>query len=246
MQQTATLMSVGVQSCSNADGPDVAKQVLRLLFERLEAICCMRHFMTQRGAIAARARQLQTAMAAAPAAAAGQQLPATAASRHRASHPASLVGGASSSGKQQAISPEESLSSGHDTGTMVRLPLADAASQQPSVASNGGGGRGAGGGGGGGGGAVGLFLPPEAVHAERFLLATVQGALRMTESMHQTVMRLQQFLESSEVQASRHAKQAALHVSAVGLDAGMYNTFHLTAHARAAQSSILKLATGAG
>jgi hypothetical protein len=64
---------------------------------------------------------------------------------------------------------------------------------------------------------------------------------RMTEAMHGAVLRLQQFMESADVQASVAARQAGVHVAALGLDAGMYSAPHAASHARAAIKCVIQL-----
>eukprot|EP00775_Hariotina_reticulata_P004235 gene4235-4484_t len=79
---------------------------------------------------------------------------------------------------------------------------------------------------------------------ERLLMDTMQELLRMTDGMHQTVMRMQQFLESPDVLANEHARTAALHISVLGLDAGMFSLPRVAAHTEAAVMSIMKLLRG--
>jgi hypothetical protein len=62
---------------------------------------------------------------------------------------------------------------------------------------------------------------------------TVGSMLRMMESMHRSVLSLQAFVERPEVQASLPLKQAAVHISAVGLEMGMYDLLQVLGHARA-------------
>ena len=62
---------------------------------------------------------------------------------------------------------------------------------------------------------------------------TVGSMLRMMESMHRSVLALQAFVERPEVQASLPLKQAAVHISAVGLEMGMYDLLQVLGHARA-------------
>ncbi|KIY92892.1 hypothetical protein MNEG_15071, partial [Monoraphidium neglectum] len=75
----------------------------------------------------------------------------------------------------------------------------------------------------------------------RLLLREVATMLRMTEGMHNTVMRLQQFMECPEVQASVPARQAGVHMAALGMDAGMYSVPHMAGHARGAVTCIVQL-----
>jgi hypothetical protein len=77
--------------------------------------------------------------------------------------------------------------------------------------------------------------------SERALMDSMQELLKLTDSMHQTVMRIQQFLERPEVLASEHARAAALHISVLGLDAGMFSIPRVAAHTEAAVTCITKL-----
>lgn len=251
LRQTGALSTTGMNYCSNCKGPDVAKQALRMLLERLSAISNMRNLHNQRKQLEGHVRLLKTngsslgngsssstarlqqqqqqqqtqqgrlhvqAQRAAAAAAVGK--------------PPSPGGSSWSPAGQQAFnkrSPDDSNASNQE-----RVQLAVPGDQGAAAV-------------GAAGAAVGSAAGLQAERAlhlaksERQLMDTMQELLRMTDGMHQTVMRMQQFLESPDVLASEHARAAALHISVLGLDAGMFSIPRVAAHTEAAVMCITKL-----
>lgn len=220
--QTAKVLDPAIQGCSNAKAPDVAKQAIRMLLERLSAICHMRSLQAQQKHLQYCTRRIKQCVA-------NQQQPdkslpisQSAQQQQQQQQPQKLQTCNQQprpplqNGKTMRPSQDDSMTSCQDTMTAVRLPTVDSRGVEVAHAR-------------------------EVQEAERKLLSTMQNMLKMTECMHQTVMRLQQFLESPEVMGNKDAKQAAVHISALGVDAGMYGMKKAAAHARAAVACIMRL-----
>jgi hypothetical protein len=259
-KQTAQLCHTAKELISNARGPDIAKQALRLLMERLYIICMQRHHHSKQHGLLDSARRLKAA-AQAGAAAGG-------------STAAAAGGGGSSSGSPSSAAPGVRLA--RREGGLPPSSAAAAAAAVAATAAGGGGGGASDGSRVGGSAAEGKPLnkasegssaqdttsllklsaagpgrpvtgstqaPAGAVN--RNDLATVldmlHDMLRMSDSIHSGVLRLQQFLESPEVMANAAAKQAALEVSVLALDGGMYSMQHVSVHAYAAISQVIKM-----
>jgi hypothetical protein len=266
LRQTGNLSVNGMNACNCCKGPDMAKLALRMLLERITAISQLRNLHNQRKQLEAHIRllksngasygsgsssaagssvrpavaapqQQQQAMAAQQQAARLQaQRPTAAAGAGKPPSPSgsswSPAGAGGAQQQQQQFnkrSPDDSNASNQDR---VQLPV---------------GGEHAGGGGAGaaaGSGAVQGGHTERALalaKSERALMDSMQELLKLTDSMHQTVMRIQQFLERPEVLANEHACTAALHISVLGMDAGMFSIPRVAAHTEAAVMCITKL-----
>ena len=263
--QTAQMCQMAQQWVSNATGPDVAKQVLKMLLERLTTICSFRHLNTQQRALAEQIRRVKAAAEAAGAngggAGAQQQQPQQQQQQLQIVRPAgrqqqqqqqqvsrgaraqatvlpaaavTMAAGSSSSMKAAPAaaatpvglkkgSPDHSMTSNQDTMTVVKLSTASPELGRAGSAP----------------GASSASL--DVRHAEQLLAQTLSNSLRVTEGIHQNVMRLQQFSESPEVMCNAAAKQAALAVGMLGIDAGMFSVELVARHTRAAVTEILKL-----
>jgi hypothetical protein len=281
LRQTGALCTTAMAICSNCKGPDMAKQALRMLLERLSAVTNMKHLHSQHkhleshirvlksgGAVLGpsggssgsstsqqRVPQQQQQQQAARMQVQSQRTAAVAVSGGSAKPPS--PSGACSScwspqGQQQPFnkrSPDDSNASNQER---LQLPISAENAAAVGAAGPAGGAGAAGmavGGAGFGGAGLGMnggtvMAHERALHlakSERLLMDTMQELLRMTDGMHQTVMRMQQFLESPDVLANEHARTAALHISVLGLDAGMFSLPRVAAHTEAAVMSITKL-----
>jgi hypothetical protein len=254
--QTAQMCQMAQQWVSNATGPDVAKLVLRILLERLSSICSLRHLNAQSRTLEKHIQRVKAAAEAAGAHGGGtgsnqqqqqlqhvrpmvrqqQQMSPGGARVHATGAPAAAVavGGSSSTKPTPAAavavtaglkkgSPDHSMTSGQDTMTIVKL---SAASPEQGHGCSGPGASSA------------AF---DLRQSEQLLSQTLTTMLRVTEGIHQNVMRLQQFMESPEVMCNAAAKQAALEVGVLGIDAGMFSVQLVARHTRAAVTEILKI-----
>lgn len=267
LRQTGNLSITGMNACMNCKGPDVAKLALRMLLERISAISHLRSLHNQRKQLEGHIRLLKTngaslgsgssngaASSARPAPAAQQQQQPAAQQQQQAARlqaQRAVAAAAAAVGKP----PSPSGSSWSPAGAQQqqqqfnkRSPDDSNASNQERVQLPVGGEHAAGAGGAAGaaaGGAAAQGGQTERVLAlaksERALMESMQELLKLTDSMHQTVMRIQQFLERPEVLASEHARAAALHISVLGLDAGMFSIPRVAAHTEAAVTCITKL-----
>jgi hypothetical protein len=257
-KQTAQLCHTAKELISNAKGPDIAKQALRLLMERLYIICMQRHYHSKQHNLLDSARRLKAA-AQAGAAAGGAAAAATAGGGSSSGSPSSAAPGVRLARREGGLPPPSAAAA------------AAAASAAATAAAVGGGGEGSRVGSaegkplnkvsegssaqdttsllklsaaGPGRPVTGSTQAP-AGSVNRNDLATVldmlHDMLRMSDSIHSGVLRLQQFLESPEVMANAAAKQAALEVSVLALDGGMYSMQHVSVHAYAAISQVIKM-----
>eukprot|EP00878_Enallax_costatus_P005532 GHUV01005805.1.p1 GENE.GHUV01005805.1~~GHUV01005805.1.p1 ORF type:complete len:454 (+),score=197.01 GHUV01005805.1:155-1363(+) len=251
LRQTGALSTTGMNHCSNCKGPDVAKQALRMLLERLSAISNMRNLHNQRKQLEGHIRLLKSNGSSIGSSSGGgavrlqqqhqaqqgrlQMQAQRAAAAAAVGKPPSPNGGSWSPAGQQAFnkrSPDDSNASNQER---VQLPVG---ADQVAAAAGAGGAPAA-----AAGHAAGVQAE-RALHlakSERLLMDSMQELLRMTDGMNQTVMRMQQFLESPEVLSNEHARAAALHISVLGLDAGMFSIPRVAAHTEAAVMCITKL-----
>jgi hypothetical protein len=269
LRQTGNLAVSAMTHCSNCKGPDMAKIALRMLLERIIAISQLRNLHNQRKQLEAHIRLLKSngasygsgsssaagssvrPAAAAPQQQQQQQQQAMVAQQQAARLQAQRATAAAAAGKP----PSPSGSSWSPAGAggaqqqqfNKRSPDDSNASNQDRVQILVGGEHAGGGGGAGaaaGGGAVQGGQTERALalaKSERALMDSMQELLKLTDTMHQTVMRVQQFLERPEVLASEHARTAALHISVLGMDAGMFSIPRVAAHTEAAVMCITKL-----
>jgi hypothetical protein len=247
LKQVSQLCTAALQSASNCKGQDVQKQALRMLLERLCAICQLRHLYSQREGLSQQANLLKGAATVTSAKPQQQGQRAGSAGRPpvravAAAAAAVTAGGSSPRGKQafNKRSPEDSNTSNQDR---VQLPgLLEQQQHSPGLAHGGSFGHngGAGGNGAGGGGGSGVGQERALMIAESTCAEHLSELLKITDGMHQTVMRMQQFLESPEVLADDDARAAALHISTLGLDAGMFSIQRVVAHAEAALVRIVR------
>lgn len=245
LKQVSGLCSAALQMASNCKGPDVVKQALRMLLERLGAICQMRHLHSQREALLTHVRLLKSSgsvSSSSTVASSSQQHVQRASSGKPPSHGSSPHG-------QQAFnkrSPDDSNTSNQDRVQLPGMGQPDHHSPgrlqgvSPAGAAAAVGALGVGAAGGGSGLAVPHEHDLQCAKAEAALVDCMNELLRVTDGMHQTVMRMQQFLESPEVLASEQARTAALHISTLGLDAGMFSIPRVVAHSEAALASLLQ------
>ncbi|WIA39200.1 hypothetical protein OEZ86_005325 [Tetradesmus obliquus] len=266
LRQTGNLSITGMNACMNCKGPDVAKLALRMLLERISAISHLRSLHNQRKQLEGHIRLLKTngaslgsgssngaGSSARPAAAAPQQQQPAAQQQQQAARlqaQRAVAAAAAAAGKPRSPSGSSWSPAGAQQQQQFnkRSPDDSNASNQERVQLPVGGEHAAGTGGAAGaaaGGAAAQGGQTERVLAlaksERALMESMQELLKLTDSMHQTVMRIQQFLERPEVLASEHARAAALHISVLGLDAGMFSIPRVAAHTEAAVTCITKL-----
>jgi hypothetical protein len=254
LKQVSQLCTTALQNAGNCKGQDVQKQALRMLLERLCAICQLRHLHSQREMLSQHANLLKGAVMAPGAGGSGsskagqQQVQHAGAGRPPAravvTAATAAAGGSSPRGKQafNKRSPDDSNTSNQDR---VQLPgLSNSEQHSPGLVHGSSPGAGGSGAAGGNGAAAGSGVGESQEHALRIAEGTcaehLSELLKITDGMHQTVMRMQQFLESPEVLADADARCAALHISTLGLDAGMFSVPRVVAHAEAALVGIVR------
>lgn len=245
LKQVSQLSTNALQSASNCKGQDVQKQALRMLLERLTAICQLRHLHSQRETLSQHANTLKGAV---PVASSSrpqqQQQPQPQGQRTGAGRPpvrasvaaaAAAAGSSSPRGKQafNKRSPDDSNTSHEDRVQMPHPHEQHSPGLLHHSSSPGAGGNGAAAG--GGAGAERALIVAESTCSEH-----LSELLKVTDGMHQTVMRMQQFLESPDVLADADARSAALHISTLGVDAGMFSIPRVVAHAEAALACIVR------
>jgi hypothetical protein len=243
LKQVCQLGNTALQCASNCKGQDVQKQAMRMLLERLTAICQLRHLHSQRESLSQYANTLKRAVPAASSSRPQQQQPQQQQQNQRAggagrppvraavAAAAAAAGSSSPRGKQafNKRSPDDSNTSHQDR---VQMPHPQD-QHSPGLLHH--------------GGSPGAGAAGGAANAERELMIAestcsehLSELLKVTDGMHQTVMRMQQFLESPDVLADDDARSAALHISTLGLDAGMFSIPRVVAHAEAALACIVR------
>lgn len=239
LKQISQLSTNALQSASNCRGQDVQKQALRMLLERLTAICQLRHLHSQRESLSQHANTLKGAVPAASSSRPQQQQQPPQGQRTGAGRPpvraavaaaaAAAAGSSSPRGKQafNKRSPDDSNTSHEDRVQMPHPHEQHSPGLLHHGSSPGAGGNGA--------GAERALIVAESTCAEH-----LSELLKVTDGMHQTVMRMQQFLESPDVLADANARSAALHISTLGVDAGMFSIPRVVAHAEAALVCIVR------
>lgn len=254
LKQVSTLCANALQNASNCKGQDVQKQALRMLLERLCAICQLRHLHSQRENLQLQANLLKGTVPVTAGNGSGsskaqqqqQQQGQRVAPGRPPAHAAPVASSGTSPGGKQAFnkrSPDDSNTSNQDR---VQLSGMLGPEHSPGVVTGN-----SPGGGSGGNGAAGASLAAAgggaAASQERMLMVAestcaehLSDMLKITDGMHQTVMRMQQFLESPEVLADEDARAAALHISTLGLDAGMFSIPRVIAHAEAALVCVVR------
>lgn len=253
LKQVSALCLTALQNASNCRGQDVQKQALRMLLERLSAICQMRHLYSQRDNLQHQANVLKGNVAGINGSSSkgyhhqqqqGQRVvsgkpPARAATGTVAAAAAAVGSSPHSKQSFDKRSPDDSNTSNQDR---VHLPgMLGPEQQSPGTAhgsspgANGAGHSAAGASNGAAATQERMMMIAESTCAE-----TLSEMLKTTDGMHQTVMRMQQFLESPEVLADEDARAAALHICTLGLDAGMFHIPRVVAHAEAALVRVVR------
>jgi hypothetical protein len=252
LKQVSQLCTAALQNASNCRGQDVQKQALRMLLERLSAICQLRHLHSQREALSQHANLLKGALPASSASSKGQQQQQQVQRTGLGKPPARAVvaaaaaapGGSSPHGKQafNKRSPDDSNTSNQDRVNLQGMLNPEQHSPGLVHGTSPGAGSAGNGAAGGNGGTAGSSASLERARmvAESTCAEHLTELLKVTDGMHQTVMRMQQFLESPDVLADDDARGAALHISTLGLDAGMFSIPRVVAHAEAALVRIVR------
>jgi hypothetical protein len=209
---TATLLTFTATAAETAAGSDLGKEALRILAERLCAVCHMREAVHSQGRIAesaAKAQQLSIKCS------------------QPAPPPATAVGSkAAAAGAGSQPSPDDSTTSSQDVvagAARQRLAaVANASTSAPAAAPA-------------HGGAL-----PSAESMQRLLEHAKQVA-RFSSLMRRSPLGFQTFIERHDYRGSQAAKLVSMHIAAVSMDMGMVDGFRLLSHASRARACIASL-----
>ncbi|KAG2484931.1 hypothetical protein HYH03_016317 [Edaphochlamys debaryana] len=205
LKQTADLLSHAVTFVDHVKGASVGKEALRLLAERLCAICLLRQAGLQFTALRSCADKAQLALREHT----KQQAAAQAAG-------AAAAGGAAAGGQQP--SPEDSTTSSLH------------ASAHGAGSAGAAGGSGAGGGGAGAPGGLTGFGHDQVAE----LLSYARLTARFSDYMKRSAKSFEAFLERPDVRQDQQAKLVCVHLAAVCMDMGQTPGHKVIQHAREA------------
>ena len=226
---TATLLSYTASNAETASGPDLAKEALRILAERLCAVCQLREAVHSQGRIGesvARAQQLSIRCSQIPV------LPPLHPQQQQLQHVASSSvarpgEGSKAGGTCQPLTEADSTTSSQDN-SVPQHP------QRPPT-----------------GPSTTLAGPAAAASTASAVLPASEGTLRLVEHAKQVArfsgllrrspLGFQTFIERPDYRDSQAAKLASMHIATLSMDMGMADGFRLLSHASMARACIVLL-----
>ncbi|GLC50074.1 hypothetical protein PLESTB_000339300 [Pleodorina starrii] len=209
-RQTADLLVFTVTSADTLKGNGIGKEALRLLAERLCAICLLRQTSLMAGNIKACADKAQAAL--------------REHQRQQSAHGAGAGAAAGASGSGQQPSPEDSSTSSLHAGQVSNGPGSLSGGAAPGGAGSAH----------GSGGGVSQPLAGFGHEQVSELLSYARTTYRFSEFMKRSSKSFEAFLERPDVRQDQQAKLVCMHLAAVCMDVGMTPGTRVIHHAREA------------
>ncbi|KAG1678305.1 hypothetical protein FOA52_013926 [Chlamydomonas sp. UWO 241] len=225
---TAQLLQYITKTCECAMGPDLGREALRVLSERLSVVCHMKE------ALHAGAR---LGDASAKAAALASHITSVQVTGNVSSRPVGPSGASRHGGGGSGAPPHH--------GAAVVGSTDDSTNSSPAAGGHIGGGHA-----GSSAAAQHAALPLPSGDTLTRLLDTARTVSRFSSLARRTTLGFQGFIERPDLRESQASKCASMHIAAVSFDCGMGDGFRTLAHARQAvasiQESILEMDKRAG
>ncbi|MEW5301733.1 MAG: hypothetical protein WDW36_004572 [Sanguina aurantia] len=219
--QTAELLHHTLKNIEVMHASELGKEALRILCERLCAICCMRQAAHAPNKYEDVARRIGAVikdhgaqLAVAAAAAAGGQ---GATKQQQQQHGASAA--APKDSKPSHVSPDDSSHSSREVAAPVATGVSASTPPLPTAQQH-------------------LLLLPDLGQLQSKLLASSRQVSRYSELIRRSTNSFQVFIERKAVQEKQDAKLACMHMAVVCLDMGMMNGMTLISHATEAMKHI--------
>mmetsp|Transcript_40163 Transcript_40163/g.89110 ORF Transcript_40163/g.89110 Transcript_40163/m.89110 type:complete len:587 (+) Transcript_40163:120-1880(+) len=206
---TAELLSYAIKFVETAKGSDMAKEALRILAERLCAVCCMREAAHGANRYTSEATRIDTMLAKYKQQQKQQQPPAPAPGRNLPAGPS-----AGNAIKQAAHSPDDSTNSSQD--------VVSASQQQQQLQRQ----------------QLTASMMAELSQVQQRLMGAAKQVARFSEMIRRSTINFQAFIERADFKTSNDAKLASMHMAVVCMDVGMIDGYKLIAHAHEAIARI--------